>query len=139
MLSDMIATCESMKIDFDEPANEGFFSKFYPQYVVYDSPNSAFAALTEIVRKNKYEFGVDASAKALLKSDLIQYNLYPGMGKYKSTSVLKSINGVPVIITTRDNAIEGKPSTVIFSYVLHKSGDTKMHDTTWNVKCRSTK
>ena len=54
MISDMIATCESMKINFDEPAVEGLFDKFLPKTTVYDSPNKAFDALMIIAHKNNY-------------------------------------------------------------------------------------
>ena len=63
MISDMIATCESMRINFDALATEGLFDKFLPKTTVYDSPNKAFEVLMTIAHKNNYEFEKDDAAK----------------------------------------------------------------------------
>jgi hypothetical protein len=140
MISDMIATCESMKINFDEPATEGFLSKIFPKAEVYDSPNKAFDALMVMARKNNYEFKKGDAAKKRLSESLVNYKVHSGVGKLKTVSTLKSINGIPVIVTTKGNAVEGgKPSTVIFTYLVHKNGDSKDVLDVWYAKCASLK
>ena len=140
MISDMIATCESMRINFDAPATEGLFDKFLPKSTVYDSPNKAFEVLMVIAHKNNYEFEKDDAAKKHLTSLLSIYKEYPGKGGTKLTSVLKTINGIPVIVSTLDKDIgKNRPTRVSFAYVMHKNGSTKAIDGAWSAKCASMK